>query len=245
MTSPEDQNGADPTADETVVVPTPPAADDVDKTSTVSLTKGDDAGSTTPYYESEWSPAYAQTEIRSTSPFGAPDVVPEQPQSAFDPTAQQGFEAPAYGQPYGQQPYAEQGYGQPQYATPPAVPPPAYGYGTPYQPVGAPVYGSANGLPPHVSNTSAILAIVFGGLLVAGCYTTLIGIAPLVLGIVSMNKSNSVSKLWYVGQTQQAYDAIESSKNLAKWAWISMAIGFAVVIAVVLVIVAIAVGTSA
>lgn len=208
-----------------------------------------DPSAQAPYYESEWSPAYAQTEIQQT-PNLQKSVDQQTPQAQFGGTPQPGYgdlaPQPNYGEQIPmqyptQEPYG--GYGTPSYGAPQGYAP---GYGQPgVYPGGAPgAYPNAQSLPPVSSTTSAILATVFGGLLIAGCYTSLIGIAPLVLGIMSLNKSNSVSRLWYLGQQQAAHDAVASASNLAKWAWISMAIGFAVVVVAVVVIIAIVAGTS-
>lgn len=257
MTNPQDRDDAAMSAaDETTAPPSlekKPASPDLEKTTVVdnsavagatamqAESSDPDSSVQAPYYESEWSPAYAQTEIQQTPNFQK-SVDEGSPQAQFGGAPQPGYgdltPQPNYGEPVPPQyptpdPYG--GYGAPNYGAPaayvPAYPQPA-------------AYGSPQAMPPQTNTTSAILAIVFSGLLVVGCYTTVIGIAPLVLGIMSLNKSNSVSRLWYVGQQQAAYDAVSSASNLAKWAWISMAIGFAVVILVVVVIIAIAVGNA-
>ncbi|GEE01177.1 hypothetical protein nbrc107696_16230 [Gordonia spumicola] len=143
--------------------------------------------------------------------------------------------APAYQDPYAQPQYpvVPPYPAQPQYpvAQPqsPWVPQPGQFFQAP-PPIN---YGPA----PLTAQTSAILATVFGGLLVAGCWTTLIGIAPLVLGIVGLNKANSVGRLWGTGQFDAARYAAEESRRYANWAWISMAIGFTLGLLLVLVLV--------
>lgn len=104
----------------------------------------------------------------------------------------------------------------------PAIP----GYRTPY----------LQGPPPETNSTSAIIVTVFAGLLLVSCYGTLIGIAPLVLGIVSINKGNAVAGYWYAGQGESAYAAVESARKTAMWAWISMGIGFLVELLAILTI---------
>lgn len=243
MTNPEDQNVAPD--DATQVVPTPAADADASLSPDSSTRQIDGTVPEVPYYEEQWTPAYAETEIRSTSPFeplaGQPvadaqqpytdQSYPDQPypdQAPYGGAAQSGFAQAGYGQPgYGQPGYGQSGYAQP-----------GYMYGGQYPPVGQPVYGSAQGPPPHVGNGSAIGAVIVSALLVMLCYTAVIGIAPLVLSILSLTKSNSVANLWYMGHTQPAYDAIESSKKLAMWAWISMAIGVAVVVLVIVIVIA-------
>ncbi|MGB3708126.1 hypothetical protein [Gordonia sp. (in: high G+C Gram-positive bacteria)] len=187
----------------------------------------------TPYFETEWTPAYAETEIRGIGdqpPFGtpAPPVPPPStPQSdpaAFPPNpVYQGFTADPYGQQQGG--YAPQ---QPMPYYPAPVPAyPGLGYG-----------GVNRGPAPATSQVSSILAIVIGGLLTFSCYGFLLGIAPLILGIVGVVKANSVSRLWFMGQEQEAYAAAESSKKMAMWAWIGMAIGLVITIIIVIVFVA-------
>ena len=232
MTSPEDQNV--PGDDATHVAPTKAfGADGQPLDATRQL---DDAATQVPYYEGEWTPAYAQTEIRSTPQFEPPagppmpGDQPDQPPYSEAPQAGYGYAQPGYGE----QGYAQAGYGQQAYGTPYGQP--DYGYGAQYPPVGPGVYGSAQGPPPQVSNGSAIAAVIVGAMLVLLCYTVFIGVGPLVFGILSLTKSSSVANLWYRGFPQAAYEAVESSKNLAKWAWISLAIGVAVVLLIVAVI---------
>lgn len=135
-------------------------------------------------------------------------------------------------------PKPDPGYWKSQYVPPPlppVVPPAPYGPSYPYP--GQQFGVRAQGSPPQSGQTSSLIALVFGGILTVSCYGTLIGIAPLVLGIVGFTRANSVARLWYAGRTAEAADAAESSKKAAMWAWISLGIGVVLaVIAVVLVI---------
>ncbi|WP_051198873.1 hypothetical protein [Gordonia shandongensis] len=218
----------DPTQEAAPAADQPEAADVADP---APAAQGD-AGVQTPYYESEWSPAYAETQIRQTPPDATPPADPAEHYTAPPPY---GYAAQP---PYTADPFA-QGYQ--------AVPPPAGGG---YPPMG-PAYsggqypggygaGPVAGPAPADSQVSAILATVIGGLVLASCYGTLLGIAPLVLGIMAINKSNSVSRLWGMGLADQAYDAAESARKLSMWAWISLAIGIAVALVIILVVVIIA-----
>ncbi|WFN92196.1 hypothetical protein ACK8HH_14960 [Gordonia sp. LUNF6] len=190
---------------------------------------------TTPIADDEWS-AYAQTQIRGVAPHPAENpfehgAFPAQPpyeNAAPPPQPSPVQPAQAYGYGYGYgYPVAGGAPASPQY---PAVP----GYQSPY----------TQGPPPESSATSAILATVFAGLLLVSCYGSLIGIAPLIFGIIGINKSNAVAKHWYVGQREAAYAAVESARKMSMWAWISMGIGFLVELVAVLVIVAVAVNAG-
>ena len=120
--------------------------------------------------------------------------------------------------------YPTPGYPQPPY--PPNPYPAPYPYPAPNRPVSP---------PPSTGQVSSIVAVCIGAILTLSCYGTLIGIAPLVLGILGLNKSNAVSRMWSAGREVEAVDAAASSKNLAMWAWISLAIGL--VIALILIVV--------
>jgi hypothetical protein len=169
--------------------------------------------------------AYAQTMFNEVPPV-APPYTP-----APDPFAQPESAAPPqYGQPQPQYGVPQPQFAQPQYVQPQFV--------QQYQPMG---FGQPM---PRTAQTSAILATVFGGLLVVGCYTTLIGLAPLILGIIGITKSSSVTSLWGMGQYDAARHAALESEKYARWAWISMAIGFAVVVLIIVVVIAIAAANS-
>ncbi|GAA4659932.1 hypothetical protein [Gordonia humi] len=125
---------------------------------------------------------------------------------------------------------------QPEFGMPlPQAAPPMYG--SPYPYTGQPFAPGAAGPAPQTGQVSSIVALCLGGLLTVSCYGTLIGIAPLVLGIVGLTKSNSVSRLWFAGQYDAATAAAASSKRLAMWAWISLGIGVALAIIAVIVFV--------
>lgn len=187
----------------------------------------------TPSYESPsyLPPVYGapstspQPEQPPADSFAAPDpVAPEPPQQDVYPEAgQYPAQQPAYPQaiPYAAAPGA------------PLTPYPMYpGYGQ--QP---------SGPQPETGQVSSIICLVISGLLTVSCYFTLIGLAPLILSIVALVKSNSVGSLWLSGQTEAAQQAADSSRSLALWAWLSMLIGFVVAVVVVLVIIAIAVNS--
>ncbi|MDR2281505.1 MAG: CD225/dispanin family protein [Gordonia sp. (in: high G+C Gram-positive bacteria)] len=116
---------------------------------------------------------------------------------------------PQYGQPqYGQPQYGQPQYGQPQYGQ---------------QPFGAapqPGYQGAPGVEPDNNLVWAILATV---------------LCCLPLGIVSIVKSTSVSKLWAIGDYAGAQRAADDAKKFAIW---SAALG--VVWIVLMVILAVA-----
>lgn len=160
---------------------------------------------------------------------------PNEQWAAYEPT-QQAMPNPYAAHPYPQNPYEPDPYQQAA-PFPQAAPPPAL-YGGPAYPAypGSPqsVF-AAQGPAPATAQASSIGAMVVGGILLLSCYGTLAGIAPLVLGILGFTKANSVNRLWLGGQQQDAAAAADSSRKLAMWAWISLAIGIAVtVLAVVL-----------
>lgn len=126
--------------------------------------------------------------------------------------------------------YAPADYGQAQFVQPPLPPAVPFPYGAPH-----PYPGQQQAAAPPTGQVSAIVALVFGGILTVSCYGTLIGIAPLVLGIIGLTKANSVSQLWITGQTTEAVKAAESSKTAAMWAWISLGIGVVLVVIAVIV----------
>lgn len=207
-----------------------------------------------PYFDSEWSPAYAETEIREVDMTkgqpGPDDAAPQQEYNV--PPVAPAYPTPPYPTPpypapqapagFTQDPYAQGGYApQPPYSEQPPMPQAAPWYPA-QQPVyqGVPGYAPSLGLAPQTGQVSAIVAIVVGALLSLTCYGTVIGIAPLVLGIMGVTKANSVTTFWISGQQQAAYEAAESSRKMAMWAWISMAIGIALVVLVVIIIVVIA-----
>lgn len=154
-------------------------------------------------------------------------------------------------QPYAQQPYAQQSYAQQPYAQQqgPAPQQPSYYQPYPYVPQPAPqaVFAS-QGPAPQTGQTSSIVALIIGALLLFSCYGTLAGIAPTVLSLLGLTQANSVNRLWMAGQIDAARQAAEESKKKAMWAWISMGIGVIVTIIVVVVVLVLAIqadsGTS-
>lgn len=104
----------------------------------------------------------------------------------------------------------------PTYAAPPpplqqpAGPPPAYGQPSHPSPYGAPGYGvpPVQAGAPSPTNTSALVLTIIAGLLTVSCYFSIIGIAPLVLGIVALSKQTTD---W------------EGSRRMARIGWITMA----------------------
>ncbi|MCF8568933.1 CD225/dispanin family protein [Gordonia sp. HY002] len=132
-----------------------------------------------------------------------------------------------------------------QYAPPPLPPAPApVPYGTPYPYPGQQFGARPPAGPPQTGQISSVVAMVLGGILTLSCYGTLVGIAPLVLGIVGFTKANSVGRLWYAGRTTEAAQAAESSKKAAMWAWISMGIGVVLAVIVIVLIIAWAINTD-
>lgn len=184
--------------------------------------------------------AYDETQVGVPKP----DLVKRDAPAAGSDQPTEFIQGPGPQDPYAQDPYAQNSnaqnpnaqpsYGQAPYSQNPyGAPPPAYG-----QPYGQPgaygyQYGPPPGLAPQTGQVSSIVALVFGGLLTVSCYFTLIGIAPLVLGIMGLTKANSVNGLWMSGRAAEAEDAAASSKKLAMWAWISLGIG--VVIAAIII----------
>ena len=174
---------------------------------------------------------------------GPPAYEPTQTTPTPPPLPEPGFAQPGFAQPgYAQPGYAQPGYSEQAYAQPPVVAPGPYGAAYPYpgQQFGAAQPGPA----PQTGQISSIVALVFGGILTVSCYGTLIGIAPLVLGIIGLTKANSVGRLWFAGQTAEASQAAESSKKAAMWAWISLGIGVVLAIIVIIILVAWAVNND-
>ncbi|WP_372493171.1 CD225/dispanin family protein [Gordonia alkaliphila] len=98
-------------------------------------------------------------------------------------------ETPQFGQPdYGQQPQYGAQFAQPQYGQ--------AQYGQPSQ------FGGAPGMPPDDNLVWAILSTV---------------LCCLPLGVVSIIKSTSVSKLWAMGDHAGAQQAAEDAKKFAIW----------------------------
>ncbi|MCF8603095.1 hypothetical protein L5I01_06930 [Gordonia sp. HY442] len=150
--------------------------------------------------------------------------------AAYEPT-QVGVPKPDPGFQYAPPPQYQP---QPQYAPQPLPP---VSYGSPYPYPGQQFRAQPPAAPPQTGQISSVVALVLGGILTLSCYGTLVGIAPLVLGIVGFTKANSVGRLWYAGRTTEAAQAAESSKKAAMWAWISMGIGVVLaVIAIVLIV---------
>ncbi len=125
--------------------------------------------------------------------------------------------------------------------TPPYAQPPMYqqpvGMYQPQMPYGG--YGMMQGPPPPTSQASAIVSLVISSLMVFGCYTTLIGLAPFVFSILSLSKGNNVATIWMSGQHDLARLNADEAQKWARWAWISMAIGVGVVILAIIIGVAV------
>lgn len=136
-------------------------------------------------------------------------------------SAQQPYgQAPNYGQDpgYGQQPaYGQPGYGQPAYGQPGYGQQPAYGYGAPAGPE------------PDNNLVWAILATV---------------LCCLPLGIVSIVKSTSVSKLWAVGDYAGAQAAADEAKKWAIWSAVAAVASWVVLVIFYVIIIAIAASAS-
>ncbi|MFT3899105.1 MAG: CD225/dispanin family protein [Gordonia sp. (in: high G+C Gram-positive bacteria)] len=147
----------------------------------------------------------------------AQQAQPDQPDQPVYP-AQPGYPAqPAYPAPAG-------------YPGQPGVDAAAYGaqYGYPGQ-----AYGQPYGPPPDNNIVLPIISTVLGVLTVFWC----IGIAPLVLGIIGIVKSNSVNTLWSTGDQAGAGVAAEDAKKFGLWGLISF--GALVALGVILIIIAV------
>ena len=122
---------------------------------------------------------------------------------------------PDYGQQYGQQPQ----YGQP----------PQYGqqYGQPYgQPQYGQPYGGMPGTPEPDNNLVwAILSTV---------------LCCLPLGIVSIIKSTSVSKLWAQGDYAGAQKAADDAKKFAIWSAVAAVVWWVVIVIFYIIVFAVA-----
>ena len=116
-----------------------------------------------------------------------PGQDPQQPggQSSGGPQGQQPSPYGASQPGYGQQPQYDQ---QPQYGQTPYSP----------NPYGPPPAGGSSDL-----NVSALVLTILSALLTLSCYCTLVGIAPLILGIMGLVKQSSdpasASKLTKIG----------------------------------------------
>lgn len=129
---------------------------------------------------------YAGSSAQPTSPYAAPPPPPYDPYAAPQP---------AY------DPYAATG-GQAQQGAYPA-------YGAPEQwQTPPPGYGA-----PAPQNTSALVLTILSGIVTLSCCIP--GIAPLVLGIMALNK--------------QSTDP-EGSRRLTRWGWIAFGVGIALVV---------------
>lgn len=154
--------------------------------------------------------------------------------SAYEPT-QHATPNPYAPNPYQQDPYQQDPRQQDPYsqAAPPPVPysiAPYPGAAYPAHPASPQSVFAAQGPAPATGQSSSIGAMVVGGILLVTCFATPAGLAPLVLGILGFTKANSVNRLWMAGQRQEAEAAADSSRTLALWAWISCAVGIAVMI---------------
>lgn len=119
-----------------------------------------------------------------------------------------------------------------------AVPYPPAPVAYPYAPMAYPQAGvAALGREPQTGQVSSIIVICVGAIFTLSCYGTLVGIAPLVLGVIGLTKANSVSRYWFAGQRELAQESADSSRTMAKWAWISFGIGLAITVIAIIVIV--------
>ncbi|WOC12859.1 CD225/dispanin family protein [Gordonia sp. MP11Mi] len=149
-------------------------------------------------------------------PFNKPDS--GQPQYGQQPQygSQPQYGQPQYGQPqYGQPQYGQPQYGQPQYGQP------QYGQ-NPYP-------GGAPGMEPDNNLVWAILSTV---------------LCCLPLGIVSIVKSTSVSKLWAMGDYAGAQQAADDAKKFAMWSAIAAVAWWVIFVIIYVVIIAAAVSSS-
>lgn len=145
---------------------------------------------------------------RDDGPYSADPYVPNRPPRQED--------HPPYGQaPYGQSPYGQPPLGQNPYGQMPApgqVPPP-YLYA-----------------PPPPPNASAIVLTVLSALAVMTGYCCIIGIGPLVFGIL--------------GITQNSTDP-ESAARMTKYGWITFGVMTALIFVAAAVLIAIGVAADA
>ncbi|HQK32288.1 MAG TPA: hypothetical protein PLA46_01260 [Phycicoccus sp.] len=151
-----------------------------------------------------------------------PPTTPPPAQPTAYPGSSQAYGHPAHTQPtFGQPSYGQPAYGQVNQAPPPSALPqqwiPPVGYAGPQ-----PAYPQ--------TNTSALVLLIVSGIMTLSCYFTLVGIAPLILGIIAMTKQNTD---W------------EGSRRLARIGWITMAIvGAICVLAFIAFIGAVIIGDS-
>ncbi|MGO3326916.1 CD225/dispanin family protein [Gordonia sp. (in: high G+C Gram-positive bacteria)] len=147
-----------------------------------------------------------------------PDGFGEDPFAKPDPGQQYGqpqFGQPQFGQPqYGQPQYGQPQYGQPQYGQPQ--------YGQPY-------WQQPPGMEPDNNLVWAILSTV---------------LCCLPLGVVSIVKSTSVSRLWAMGDYAGAQQAADDAKKFAMWSAIAAVASWVVVVIIYVVIIAAAVSSS-
>lgn len=129
---------------------------------------------------------------------------------------QEPFAAPQYGQP--QQPQ----FGQPQYGQPQ--------YGQPQY--GQPAYGAPGGAPGMEPDNNLVWAIL----------STVLCCLP--LGIVSIVKSTSVSKLWAMGDYAGAQKAADDAKKFAMWSAIAAVAWWVIFVIIYVVIIAAAVSST-
>ena len=129
----------------------------------------------------------------------------------------QQYGQPQYGdQQYGQPQYGQQQYGQPQYGQP--------AYGQPQY--GQPAYGAPE---PDNYLIWAILSTVF---------------CCLPLGVVSIIKSTSVTKLWAMGDHAGAQKAAEDAKKFAIWSAVASVVVWVVLIIFYIIIFAVAASST-
>ncbi|WFN92198.1 CD225/dispanin family protein [Gordonia sp. LUNF6] len=126
---------------------------------------------------------------------------------------------PQYGaSQYGSPQYGSAQYGSPQYGAAPGYGAPQYGY-----------QGGAPGVEPDNNLVWAILSTV---------------LCCLPLGIVSIVKATSVSKLWAIGDYAGAQRAADDAKKFAIWSAVASVVVWVILVIVYVVIIAAAVSTS-
>lgn len=153
----------------------------------------------------------ARPDPRDDGPYSEDPYVSNRPPRQED-------QPPYGGAPYGQAPYGQSPYGQPPLGQSPYGQPPS----GPMPPPGQvpPPYLYA---PPPPPNSSAIVLTVLSALTVMTGYCCIIGIGPLVFGIL--------------GITQNSTDP-EGAARMTKYGWVTFGVMFGLVLlAVVLVII--------
>lgn len=165
----------------------------------------------------EWTAPYPEPSAAVPSPPPAPTTYEDPLATSATP-----YSAPPSAAPYGSAPQPTT-YGAPPppapypYGQGPAAYPPPSAY-VPPAPYGTPAHPTTAGYPvppmpaTYVAprqNTSALVLTIVAGIMTVSCYFTLIGVVPLILGIVAMTRQNSD---W------------EGSQRLSRIGWIVMAV---------------------